>query len=259
MNIEHINSNISRLTLPYKDIYTTVYAVKTDDGVLLFDSGSFDDDATNYILPFLHELSITLDDLKYIYISHNHTDHAGGLSGMLKYFPDAVIVSKCQSLKDKFDGFNVRIVDEDDLLLNVLKIISIPGHTIDSSAVLDTRSNTLITGDCLQLYGIFGSGKWACNVGFPDLHIKAIEKLRGMKIETILTAHDYHPFGYKYEGWENINQALDACIEPLINIKTMIMENPESSSEEIAEMYNSKSNLPTLGAHVVEAIRNKLI
>ena len=69
MNIQKINENIHRLTIPYKDIYTTVYTVKTDRGVLIFDSASFDEDIENYILPFLNELEITPDMIKYVFIS----------------------------------------------------------------------------------------------------------------------------------------------------------------------------------------------
>lgn len=259
MNIKHINSNIKRLTLPYKDIYTSIYTIKTDDGVLLFDSGSFDDDAAKYTLPFLTETGVKKDELKYIYISHNHTDHVGGLKELLKYFPDTVIVSQCSILKEKYDDYTVKILSEGDKILGVLKVISIPGHTLDSSALLDTRSKTLITGDCLQLYGIFGSGKWGSNIGYPDLHIEAINKLRNTEINMIITAHDYHPFGYKYEGNEEISKALDACIQPLFAIKEIIESYPSLTNEQISELYNSNGKLPTLSAHVVEAVRNKML
>lgn len=33
-NIQKINENIYRLTMPYKDIFTTVYTIKTDNGIL---------------------------------------------------------------------------------------------------------------------------------------------------------------------------------------------------------------------------------
>ena len=33
-NIQKINENIYRLTMPYKDIFTTVYTIKTYNGIL---------------------------------------------------------------------------------------------------------------------------------------------------------------------------------------------------------------------------------
>ena len=64
-----MNENIHRITLPYKDIFTTVYTVKTEKGVLLFDAASFDTDLDEYIQPMLDALQITAEDLKYIFIS----------------------------------------------------------------------------------------------------------------------------------------------------------------------------------------------
>ena len=37
MEFEKLNAYVNRATFPYKDIYTTVYTVKTEDGYLLFD------------------------------------------------------------------------------------------------------------------------------------------------------------------------------------------------------------------------------
>ena len=76
---EKINDNIYALCIPYKDIFTTVYFVKTENGALLFDTASYDQDIDSAVIPALRELEINEEDLKYIFISHNHTDHAGGL------------------------------------------------------------------------------------------------------------------------------------------------------------------------------------
>ena len=84
MEIMKMNEHIHRITLPYKDIFTTVYTVKTDKGVLLFDAASYDTDLEQYIQPMLDELNITAEDLKYVFISHNHGDHSGGLRPIIE-------------------------------------------------------------------------------------------------------------------------------------------------------------------------------
>lgn len=73
----------------------------------------------------------------------------------------------------------------------------------------------------------------------------------------IITAHDYHPYGYSYIGEDTIKKALDACVNPLKEIKRLILQNPDADDEAICKLYNS-SDLPTLGAHVVAAIRREL-
>ena len=253
-----INENIYRATMPYKDIFTTVYLIKAAGGAMLFDCGSFDEDTEAYLLPFLKEHNIGKDELKYIFISHNHTDHSGGLSEFIKSFPDAVIVSPNEALWEKFKGYNILSPKEGDEILDVLKVVEIPGHTKDSCGIFDTRTKTLISGDSLQLYGIIGSGKWASNIGWPKAHIAALEKLGKMDIEEIYTAHDYQPYGYSYKGKDEIRKALEACAEPLYKIKDLIIKNPHLSDEEVCAVYNSFGG-PTLGAHVVGNVRRDLI
>lgn len=257
-NITKINENITRYIIPYKDIFTTIYLIKTDGGYVLFDAASYDEDLEAYVLPFLNELNITKENLKYVFISHNHTDHAGGLDAFIKAFPDTAIISRHPDLIERFKGYNTLMPEENTIIINCLKVVTIIGHTGDSSGLLDMRTNTLISGDGLQLYGIFGSGKWGSNIYFPDTHISEVNKLKQMEIDHILTAHDYHPYGYRYQGKEAVLKALDACIEPLYKVRDMIKANPTLSDEEICALYNN-DKIPTLGEHVVGQIRKKLL
>ena len=94
-----------------------------------------------------------------MFISHNHTDHAGGLGAFMKAFPNTCIISRHPDIIERFKGYNTLLPQEESVILNDLKIVTIIGHTADSSAILDMRTNTLISGDGLQLHGIFGSGK----------------------------------------------------------------------------------------------------
>lgn len=255
-NLFKINENIYRLTIPFFDVYTTVYVVKTDCGALLFDTATYDSDAEDYILPFLKERGISEDELKYVFISHNHRDHSGGLKKIMENFPKATIISKSQKLKEEYSDYNVVAPEEGDVILEVLEIVPIMGHTSDSCAIYDKRTKTMITGDCLQLYGLYGEGKWGANISYIKEYLDAIDKLKKMDIKCILTAHDYHPLGYLYEG-ENIEKAYDNCIAPLDEIKNLVLENPELNDEEICGIYNSSGN-PVIGTHVVTAVRNNM-
>ena len=252
---EKINDYIYRLAIPFMDIYTTVYAVHTPDGVVLFDTATFDDDVENYIIPFLEELKVTKDMLKYVFISHKHGDHAGGLKKLMKKYPDVCIISRSSVIKEEFKNFNVVSPDDGDTILSVLKVVTIPGHTADSSGIFDTRTKTLISGDSLQFYGIYGSGLWGTNIRMIGEHIAAVEKLRLMDIDTILTAHNYHPCGHICSGNKDVLYALDMCVEPLYKIRDIIIENPCADDEKICNMYNNSDKLPTLVLHTVTAIR----
>ncbi len=248
-----INESISRLQLEYKDIFTTIYTVRTPEGVLVFDAATTPEDITVRLADFLREEGIGKDEVKGVFISHNHRDHAGGLETFAAEYPEAKIYSRSEKLKEKY-GERVISLSDGEGFMGVLQLVAIPGHTIDSAGVLDTRTKTLISGDCLQLYGIFGSGEWCANISRPDKHIKALEKLEAMEIERVLTAHDYHPCGWDYKGREEVLFALKNCREPLEKVKKLILEHPGWSDEEIAAEFN-RPTLPRLGAHVATKIR----
>ena len=56
-----------------------------------------------------------------------------------------------------------------------------------------------------------------------------------------------------------MQKALDACVEPLMNIKEMIRNAPELTDEEIVALYNAPKTLPKLGVRAVSAIRRELV
>lgn len=62
---------------------TTVYALTTPDGIILFDSG-YTDRVETVLVPGLQKLGLDLTKIKYILLGHGHADHFGGS----KYFQD---------------------------------------------------------------------------------------------------------------------------------------------------------------------------
>jgi glyoxylase-like metal-dependent hydrolase (beta-lactamase superfamily II) len=254
-----INDNFYRLITPYVDIFTSVYFIKTEEGVLIFDTASGEGDVDSYILPAMKEVGISLEDVKFIFISHNHKDHARGLKRLMEIMPRATIVSRSDKLQEDFADYSFIAPDDSTVIMSCLKVVTITGHTLDCSAIYDMRTKTLITGDCLQLYGIYGSGDWGCNVNFIPEHFEAVEKVRLWDIETVYTAHDYHPLGYKFVGKKQINDALDFCKKPLLEIKDIIENNPQLDDAEVRLAYNASANLPTVNVKVVAAVRKAIV
>ena len=248
-----ICKNIFRIVIPFEDIYTSVFLIQTDEGMALFDTATFPSDMDKYVFPVLDSMNA---DLKYVFISHNHRDHAGGLERVVEKYPEVAVVTGCAAIKEKFR--KVIVAADGYILMNCLRAVSIPGHTVDSMGLLDVRSGTLLSGDCLQLYGIFGSGKWGANITLPAEHIAAIESLKSLELKTIIASHDYHPCGFVAHDAEEINLYLDQCVAALRNIHDLICAYPEMNDEEIAGMYNETKKLPTLGARVVGALRGGL-
>lgn len=252
-----ISENLFRLTVPYKDIFTTVCVIRTPKGDVVFDTASYDSDLEEYTLPFLNEVGVTQESLKYIFISHKHGDHAGGLAELIKAFPNACILSRSPSLKEAFAQYNVVRLEDGDMFLDVLQVVTIPGHTKDSAGILDTRDNTLVSGDSLQLYGIFGSQPWGAAIYSISDHLEAVAKLRTMEIDNILTSHDYYPYGYLHQGKDAVVKALDACVEPLMRLKKLSAEHPELDHVQLAELYNTDTTVPPVNTRVTESLRKQ--
>lgn len=254
-NIIPITENIYRTTLPYKEVFTTVLFIKTEEGTVIFDSASFENDAADYIVPAMEALGIRNDPVKYIFISHPHSDHIGGLPGLLPFFPNAQVVSCSEETEEQFGAI---IAKDGDILAGCLKIVQIPGHTLECAGLLDLRTNTLITGDCLQLYGLYGSGKWGACIGLPAQYMAALDKLAAMNIDTIVMSHAYHPCGWIAQGEDQIKLCLQACRDALYRIKEVLCANPQLSDKEIVALCNENSGLPTVPRYVVTGIRGDM-
>ena len=249
LEIKTFNEHISYFNVPYKDIYVGIYVIKTDDGAVLFDTAANDFDVDNYIVPALEQLCVKPT---HIFISHNHSDHAGGLHWVAELYPQAIIVSRSEKLQETFHG--ILAPEDGQLLTDDLQVITIPGHTTDSAALFDLRTNTLITGDCLQSYGIYGSGYWYGAVTLTAQHYAAVRKLRALPIENIATAHDYHPVGQFSIGKDAVAARLDSCIGALERVRAIMESNPQLTDEEVAALCND-GRLPKVAARVVTAMR----
>ena len=258
MEYTKINEHIYRAVIPYKDIFTTVYTIQYDGGAVIFDTATYESDVTDYIVPMLESLGIGVEALKYVFISHNHRDHAGGITYLLERYPDVCLLTHSPDLKEKYKDFNVKLLEDGESFGGVFRAVVIPGHTMDSAALYDERTKTMITGDSLQLYGIFGSQDWGSNIAFPAVHLEALGRLRKMDIENIYSAHDFHPFGYAFVGKEAVADALRASETPIRNIAELICKHPEMSDGEIREIYNASAKIPPVREGVFENVREAL-
>ena len=250
-----INEHIHRLVIPYKTIFTTVFLLQDGDNAVLFDAASCDSDMDKRILPWLEDLGVV--ELTHVFISHNHGDHAGGLKRLLQKFPRIQIVSCSPSLTREYGAFHSYAPKDGEKISKSLQTVHISGHTLDAIGLLDLRTKTLITGDCLQLHGIFGSDFWGANISFPAEHLQAVEKVRSLEIEKIFWAHRYEPLGLCAEGRAAIDKALDACKDPLLRVRDLILAYPMENDAGIRSRYNSIGR-PLMGEHVVTAIRKAM-
>lgn len=247
-----VDQHIYRLNLLYKDIYTSVMVLVSHHGNILFDTAFTQADVETQILPAYRQLGI--DDPKFIFISHNHIDHAGGLPWVLEAFPQATVLSRSPALREKYPHRNVIAPEDGALISEDFRVVTIPGHTPDSAALLDLRTGSLLTGDCLQGYGIYGSGAWGAVIPWIELHLQALKKLHTMDIRAIHAAHDYHPYGESVSGKEAAMAYVDGCLAALLRVRDILKNNWTLDDEGVAALCND-GKLPRVPARIVTALR----
>lgn len=252
LEITAVTDHIYNFKVPYKDIFVGIYVIRHPEGAVLFDAAGCDADVDAYIQPALAQLGITPDRVSHIFISHHHRDHSGGLARAAALYPNARIVSRSSTLAELYPGL---LAPEDGCIIaGTLQVVAIPGHTADSAALLDLRTGTLVSGDCLQLYGIFGSGNWYGAIALPADHFAAIEKLRTLPIGMIAAAHDYCPSGMFHRGREAVAQCLEHCVGALERLRGLIHANPQLDDEQLAQLSNA-DGLPKVAPRIIAALR----
>ena len=246
------NDNIYKLEIPFSGIYTSAFFIKLDDGsYCIIDTGSNSGDVANYVVPAAKTLGVNLYKVKGIMLTHTHGDHTGGLSALVTECPNATVYGVNGSNANV--GANTyRQVSDGTQLMNVLKAVTIKGHDTDACGYLDTRTNTLIAGDSLQLHGI---ASWGCQVRDVKAYLESMKKLQGMAIDNIFVAHAYVPTGAYAIGaaavQKYIQDSID-CLNTLIEFtvdlyKAGVTDSNEIQKQYIAVMKETEPNFPKSG------------
>lgn len=206
MHMEAIEQGLYRILLPFETITTTVYAVVTEQGAALIDSGTYSSDVGDYILPALRRAGVADRNVKYLLLSHLHGDHAGGMDALLASFPHARL------LAPRGNRWNAPAAVDGQVILGRLQVVHLPGHTANSVGFYDLKTKTLLSADCLQLKGI---GKYRNGIGDPRAYRASIEKLQAMDIYRIVAAHEYDPMGSIAQGDEAVKLYLETCLREI--------------------------------------------
>lgn len=195
---ERIRNGIFKIKIPFETIYTSSFILTENNDAIVYDFGSNDSDAEKYIIPELDALGV---NVRYLALSHAHGDHCGGIGIMMKKYRSAKILHMGKEWCDipATDG---------DIILNRFKLLSLKGHSDDGMAILDTRTNSLISGDTLQVWGV---DRWKTHFTDYDLYIEALEKVKKLDVDMIIAAHEYEPCGSLADGKKEVSIYLDEC------------------------------------------------
>jgi glyoxylase-like metal-dependent hydrolase (beta-lactamase superfamily II) len=187
----------------------SVLLLESEDGWTLVDTGMAS--SVGRIRDAITTLGSGPEDLKRIFLTHQHDDHVGGLRGLLEWAPEAEIgASKHEaevvSGRREMDPFshpiprflarNARapgilvgkVLREGDLVSG-FRIISTPGHTLGHTSLLRDTDGFLFTGDAFgKLLGLrVGGIKALCTD--PPLAKRSARKLLKEDFGTVVMTH----------------------------------------------------------------------
>ncbi|HSL00127.1 MAG TPA: MBL fold metallo-hydrolase [Rubrobacteraceae bacterium] len=188
----------------------SVLLLENDDGWTLVDTGLAS--SVGRIRDALLALGSGPEDLKRIFLTHQHDDHTGGLRGMLEWAPHAEVgatsheaeVISGRRRRDPYSDPVLRflsrnaelptapvhkVLREGDLVSG-FRLISTPGHTSGHVSMLRDEDGLLFTADafgCLPRKIRVGIRKTLC--ADPPLAKRSAEKLLGEDFSTVVMSH----------------------------------------------------------------------
>jgi glyoxylase-like metal-dependent hydrolase (beta-lactamase superfamily II) len=116
--------------------------------------------------------------IEQIILTHGHSDHSGGLPGILHQFNSPVysMFPAAGTNVATRDGMHIRIGNQNGVILHT------PGHSDDSLCVFLPESGTIFSGDTLI--------RISDNQGtYPQSYVDTLERLAGLDIKTIYPGH----------------------------------------------------------------------
>ncbi len=254
LEFERMTDEIFRLKVPFENIYTAVFLIKTESGDILVDAAAGKADAENVIIPALEKCT-SLDRIKYLVCTHLHGDHGGGIRFLLPSLQNAKVAAASKRACELYGEENVKLIVDGDSLCGI-KVLSLKGHSLDCVGLLEEKSGTLIAGDAVQLCGIT---KYGCGVGHPAEYRKTLERISKMKLNMLVASHEYYPLGAVATGGEIINY-LDTASTVYKRITAFVKENAAiGDAVAIAKLFTEKAresepDMPTLQSYTVKAL-----
>jgi len=134
--------------------FVGVFVLETDDGLILFDSGTSTEEAEQHIAPGLAKLGLDPKNIKFIVVTHGHWDHFGGAVWFQDHYKTPVGLSEVdwqmierQSGTPVLQGHAIphrdHVINDGEVLKvgsTSVKLYITPGHTPGTvSAIFTTK------------------------------------------------------------------------------------------------------------------------
>ena len=236
---------IHLIKCPWLNYFVSSIAI-LDDAITLVDVGASDSPRTA-IYPYLKKIGREPSEISRIILTHAHLDHCGGVAQIKKetgckvyvhksgkpYVEDADLINKelherfpsiCPRGKPGFESFKADVIFEGGDILELdgrrIHILHTPGHSPDSSCLLDEETGVCIAGDSVQ-----GRGE-----GRPLLFYSSKEYAKSMRrllqepVKVFITGHPFPPFNEAVLRGEQVVKHINESLKGIKELKSQVWE-----------------------------------
>ena len=230
--LHKFSDEIFKLEVPFCNIYTAVFFIKTQKGFAIVDTADKASDAEDYILPAMKELGISEDSVTAILLTHTHGDHVGGAAFLVERCKNAYVYGFSRpwnlSEADKFITLS-----DGDIIDESIKAIELKGHDLSNGGFLHIPSKTLISGDSIQLYGL---DTYGLLIRYPKLYLESLKKLSILEIENIFASHNNVPLGASAIGEKAVSEYISTAEKCLCEMIDFVKANTQKGITETTEI-----------------------
>lgn len=255
--LHRITDEISLIKVKFHNVFTSVFLVKLDTGYAIFDAGTTESDVNETIMPAISMAGIKPIEVRFLFISHTHSDHFGGAAALLSRLPSArlVLVDTDRAVSD---GIGDRLFRGEPSEYSPIVTVPLSGHSRDCLALYDVRTRTLLSGDAVQLFGV---SRWGTGVSDIDGYFAALDLLREMDIELLVASHEYYPLGQTATGRSAVHRYLDDSEEALRELIAFCSAQVGSEPADLASHFTVRKReivpeFPTQQTGTARAIFN---
>lgn len=124
----------------------------------------------------------------HVILTHHHRDHVGSAVAIMERAPDAMAYAGAEDIPSITIPRPATAVADGDTVFG-LQVITVPGHTAGSIAVLDPVGSTLVAGDALLTMGGPLAVPGAQFTDDMEVAKQSVVKLGTYTFETLLVGH----------------------------------------------------------------------
>lgn len=267
-----ITDNIHLIKCPHRTYFTSA-CLFNDDDLVLVDAGRVESPEQT-IYPYIKAIGREPNEISVIILTHAHWDHCAGVAQIKKdagckvgvhnqglpYLENPNLLNeeyekKYPNLEQEpaplFESVKTDFTFSDgdtiELGKRTLRILHTPGHSIDSSCIIDDSNGLYISGDSYQ-----GRGE-----GRPllfhdaDHYMNSINRISDEKIQKMVTGHPFPPLNKGVLDRRETKHFLRDSAQSIKEIEELILNTLEKNQR--------KSYLTELIEHIVNVRLNTMI